>query len=53
MMIGIVLDLTGSWALTFGVLAIPCSIGLVITMLNREILEECYFAEMENRTAEE
>ncbi len=53
MMIGPVLDLTGSWALTFGLLAIPCTIGLVITMLNREILEECYFAEMENRSSDE
>jgi MFS family permease len=53
MMIGPVLDLTGSWALTFGLLVIPCSIGLVITMRNREILEECYFSEMKNRSSEE
>jgi MFS family permease len=51
--VGIMLDLSGSWSVTFAALATPCLIGLFITMYYGDILRECYFSEMENRANEE
>ena len=49
MVIGPVIDYTGSWGITLGILAIPMLIGLIITVINSKLLEDCYTAEMEKR----
>lgn len=49
LMVGPVFDIFQSWALALGVLAIPASIALFITLRNREILHECYDLEMQRR----
>ena len=49
MLIGPVLDYSGSWAITLGILAIPMIIGLVITIANGHDLNRCYEAEMSMR----
>ena len=49
MVIGPVIDYTGSWGITLGILAIPMLIGLIITVINSKLLEDCYSAEMEKR----
>ena len=49
MLIGPVLDYSGSWAITLGMLAIPMVIGLVITIANGQVLSSCYEAEMSMR----
>jgi len=53
MVIGPVIDYTGSWGITLGILAIPMFIGLVITVINSKLLEDCYSAEMEKRLESE
>ncbi len=49
LLVGPVFDIFQSWALALGVLAIPASIALFITLRNREILHECYDLEMQRR----
>ena len=49
MVIGPVFDYTNSWGITLGILAIPMFIGLQITLRNKELLAECYNAEMSKR----
>ena len=49
MLIGPVLDYSHSWAITFGVLALPMVIGLIITIANGHVLNSCYEAEMSMR----
>jgi cyanate permease len=48
-MVGPVFDIFQSWALALGVLALPASIALFITLKNREMLHECYDSEMQRR----
>ena len=49
MVIGPVFDYTNSWGITLGILAIPMFIGLVITLTNRQLLDDCYNSEMSKR----
>ena len=49
LLIGPVLDYSGSWAITLGMLAIPMIIGLMITIANGHVLNSCYEAEMSMR----
>ena len=49
MVIGPVFDYTNSWGITLGIVAIPMFIGLQITLRNKELLAECYNAEMSKR----
>ena len=49
MVIGPVYDYTNSWGITLGILAIPMFIGLVITLTNRQLLDDCYNSEMSKR----
>lgn len=53
MVIGPVFDYTNSWGITLGILAIPMFIGLVITLANRQLLEDCYNSEMSKRLESE
>lgn len=53
MVIGPVFDYTNSWGITLGILAIPMFIGLVITLTNRQLLEDCYNSEMSKRLESE
>ena len=53
MAIGPVLDLTGSWSITLGLLALPMIIGLFLTITNKEVLSDCYQAEMSARIESE
>ena len=53
MVIGPVFDYTNSWGITIGILAIPMMTGLVITILNSQLLDDCYSAEMEKRLESE
>ena len=53
MLIGPVLDYSGSWAITLGILAIPMVLGLVITIANSHELSSCYEAEMSMRKESE
>jgi MFS family permease len=47
--IGLMHDLTHTWSLSLGLLAIPGALGLWLTMANREELRSCYNEEMERR----
>tara|TARA_B100000886_G_C20380110_1_gene473545 strand:- start:64 stop:1320 length:1257 start_codon:yes stop_codon:yes gene_type:complete len=49
LVIGPVLDVTNSWGITLGILAIPMFAGLLITLNNRQMLAECYESEMSER----
>ena len=49
MVIGPVYDYTNSWGITLGILTIPMFIGLVITLTNRQLLDDCYNSEMSKR----
>jgi MFS family permease len=49
--VGPVFDLFGSWALALGGLALPAAAALLITLFNRETLQECYEAEITKRMA--
>ncbi len=49
LLIGIVLDLTGKWSITLGVVALPMIIGLILTLMYRSELSECYEQEMASR----
>lgn len=49
LLVGPVFDIFQSWALALGVLAVPASIALFITLRNREMLHECYDLEMQRR----
>ena len=49
MVIGPVYDYTHSWGITLGILAIPMFIGLIITVSNRQLLDDCYNSEMSKR----
>jgi MFS family permease len=49
LIIGPMYDLTNSWGLTIGVLAIPMAFGLWLTLKNQEMLTECYNTEMGKR----
>ena len=53
MVIGPVFDYTNSWGITLGILAIPMFIGLVITLTNRQLLDDCYNSEMSKRLESE
>lgn len=53
LIIGPVYDYTNSWAFALGVLAVPMSIGLLITLRNKEMLSDCYASEMANRASEQ
>ncbi len=53
MVIGPVYDYTNSWGITFGVLAIPTAMGLIITLGNRQLLSDCYNSEMSKRLESE
>ncbi len=53
LVIGPVIDQTNSWGLTIGILAVPMACGLLITMRNRDMLSECYQAEMDKRSKSE
>lgn len=53
MIIGPVFDYTNSWGITLGILAIPMFIGLVITLTNRQLLDDCYNSEMSKRLESE
>ncbi|MGB1587811.1 MAG: MFS transporter [Poseidonia sp.] len=47
--VGPVFDLFGSWALALGGLALPACAALLITVMNREVLHECYEEEINKR----
>lgn len=47
--IGLMHDLTHTWSLSLGLLAIPGALGLWLTMSNRDELRSCYNEEMERR----
>ena len=49
LMVGPVFDIFQSWALALGVLALPATVALFITLKNREMLHECYDSEMQRR----
>jgi MFS family permease len=49
LVIGMVYDYTNNWGISLGVLAIPMSIGLLITLGNRQLLSDCYNSEMSKR----
>ena len=51
--IGILNDITGSWATALGMLALPGILGLTITLRHRESLMDCYQQEMQNRSKKE
>lgn len=53
MVIGPVYDYTHSWGITLGILAIPMFIGLIITVSNRQLLDDCYNSEMSKRLESE
>ena len=53
MVIGPVYDYTHSWGITQGILAIPMFIGLIITISNRQLLNDCYNSEMSKRLESE
>jgi len=49
LLVGPVFDLFGSWALALGGLAIPALGALLITLVNREVLRDCYETEINKR----
>jgi MFS family permease len=49
LMVGPVFDIFQSWARALGVLALPATVALFITLKNREMLHECYDSEMQRR----
>ena len=49
MVIGPVFDYTNSWGITLGILAVPMLVGLIITIINTKLLDDCYSAEMSKR----
>ena len=49
LLVGPVFDLFGSWALALGGLCVPAMVGFAITWRNRNMLAECYEAEIEKR----
>jgi len=49
LLIGIILDISGEWGITLGMVAIPMILGLILTLVNRNELSECYEQEMAAR----
>ena len=52
-LVGPVFDLSGSWPLALGLLAVPATIALIITLRNRDMLTECYRTVMDERFHEQ
>ena len=52
-LVGPVFDLSGSWPLALGLLAVPATIALIITIRNRDMLTECYRTVMDERFHEQ
>ncbi|RJU89688.1 MAG: MFS transporter [Candidatus Poseidoniales archaeon] len=50
LLIGPMFDLSGSWPLAIGALAIPTSVALWVTVRYRQDIESCYLEEMNRRT---
>lgn len=53
LLIGIILDISGKWSITLGMVAIPMVLGLVLTLIYRSELSECYEKEMASRLESE
>jgi len=49
LLVGPVFDVFGSWALALGGLAVPAFGALLLTLVNKEILGECYDTEIAKR----
>lgn len=49
LLVGPMYDLTGSWPLAIGALAIPTAVALWITVRHRDEIEACYLDEMNRR----
>jgi MFS family permease len=49
LLVGPVFDLFGSWPIAIGAVAIPTGVALAVTVRHRQLIEECYHEEMNQR----
>ncbi len=52
LLVGPVYDFSNSWPLALGLLAVPATFALIMTLRNKEMLHECYASVMEERVSE-
>ncbi len=52
LLVGPVYDISNSWPLALGLLAVPATFALIMTLRNKEMLHECYASVMEERVSE-
>jgi len=52
LLVGPVYDFSNSWPLALGLLAVPATFALIMTLRNKEMLHECYASVMEERVSD-
>jgi DHA1 family multidrug resistance protein-like MFS transporter len=52
LLVGPVYDISNSWPLALGLLAVPATFALIMTLRNKEMLHDCYASVMEERVSE-